>query len=634
MSKNPKLEAAVFMILSLLLALYKIVVHLKFFPLPLFFLALGLVSYSWDQKKSLYLFFFLFPLVNAAPDFFFKGYPFNYMGTALFYLSGIVLASWLRREKLSFPFKWARAYLFFLVILWISVLFLFLRWSNFTLSLLAFGKDTPVTPAGQLISFASIFPVITLFLFSVSPYIAALIKKNLLEEAGVFKSILCGYTISILVGLYQKFVDPDFMALPRWGEKLNQYNATFSDFNAFGFFSGVLFLYLAISLVNRFFEPGQRWLLGGGLLITLVGIFLSGCRTAFLFVLVAVAFLLVTKKIRAVYKLAAVLVILLLLAAAGGTLKKRMLDMVANMKQVTRSTGFLTALDKVTNGRIEMMVRSVPLVMKYPLTGVGGGNFLFYLKYQELGQEYWEDLPLNHYLLILDETGLIGLLVFVYFLVTLVRQKRKPLFTLLLAAILLALFFNFFFWFPEALLLFWIVSSFTGDEESRLAPGKPLKMIYLAGLSAVIFIFFNILHFDSLHPKTWANEKGKAYCYGFWYEEKNPRGEEYRWTKEKAGIYIYLDEKGDSSLFKLYCGAPLHRIKDKQQQVRIYWRGRLYKREIFGNNREFLFKIEKGPPAGEGFLEFRVQPGFNLREMNISEESRNLGIKFFVMGSL
>ncbi|MFC2156190.1 hypothetical protein ACFLRB_06865, partial [Acidobacteriota bacterium] len=217
-----------FFLFSFLLAVYKIVFNLKFFPLPLFFLVMGFISYRLNAKKSLYLFFFLLPVVNALPDFFFNGYPFNYMAIALFYLSGIIIsAQFFKKEPspepgknthqknalneglpLTFNFKWAGPYLLFLVILWISALFLLLRWSNITLPSLAFWKDTPVTPTGELVSFASIFPVVALFLFFTAPYIPTLIKGNHLDERNVFKVLVYGYTLSFAVAVYQKLIDP------------------------------------------------------------------------------------------------------------------------------------------------------------------------------------------------------------------------------------------------------------------------------------------------------------------------------------------------------------------------------------------------------------------------------------------
>ena len=678
------------MLFSFLLAVLKIVVSLKFIPLSVFFLLLGFVSYYHQPKKALYLFFFLLPVVNALPDLFFNGLPFNYMAVALFYLCGMIFAEgfWKNRSRQDtkedpdaasttggeelFNYKWSYPYLLFLIILWISALFAALRWTGATLpSLSGLTKDLPATPAGELVSFASIFPVVTLFLFSVSPYLLILMKANQVEESKVFRRLLGGYILSFHIALFQKIVAPDFLAIKWWGEKLNQYNGGFSDFNAFGFFSGALFLYTVIALVFRVTDPGFKiskqtvlrrefiFLLLSPL-VTLSGIFLSGCRTAFLFVLFVLLFLLVTKRIKLRYKLASMVLIVVLIGVFGGTLKTRVLAMAGNIKKIGASPDIITAIDKVTNGRIEMMQRSVPIIKNFPVTGVGSGNFLFYLKYRYLGEKYWEDLPLNQYLLILDETGFIGLAVFIFFLVALLRQERKKIYSWFFFAFLVAIFFNFFFWFPEILLLFWIIAAFGQERSGRIsnleaapagkdktqqkflrgcrgqffqkAPPARRRQVKILLTSAllVIFILFNILYFDGLHPKTWAQEKEREYGYGLWYLEKTPADEAYRWTKSQAGVYLYLDEKGESKQFRLFCGAPLDRLKNKKQAVKIYWRGKLYEKVEFRENKEFLFKI-KDKPGVEGFLELRITPTFNLKEMGLSPEARDLGVQFFTL---
>ena len=83
--------------------------------LPVFFLALGLFSYLWSGRKALILFLFLLPLINSTPDIFFNGYPFNYMGIPLFYLSGIMMRFALKKRKAGVCFSRIRdLYLLFL----------------------------------------------------------------------------------------------------------------------------------------------------------------------------------------------------------------------------------------------------------------------------------------------------------------------------------------------------------------------------------------------------------------------------------------------------------------------------------------------------------------------------------------
>ena len=57
--------------------------------------------------------------------------------------------------------------------------------------------------------------------------------------------------MSFLLALVQKWLDPGFLAQSWWGLKMHQVNGGFSDFNAFGFFAGVMFFYQALRLINK-----------------------------------------------------------------------------------------------------------------------------------------------------------------------------------------------------------------------------------------------------------------------------------------------------------------------------------------------------------------------------------------------
>ena len=142
----------------------------------------------------------------------------------------------------------------------------------------------------------------------------------------------------------------------------------------------------------------------------------------------------------------------------------------------------------------------------------------------------------------------------------------------------------------------------------------------------LIFLIFNVFSFNGLHPKTWAKETGTRYDYGFWYPETDASGREYRWTKERAGRYLTLDKTGQSPEITLICGAPLAHLKDKKQTVKIYWKGEPYKEITFTENKPISFRIE-AQPLDEGFLELRISPAFNLKEMGLGQEPRNLGIQ-------
>ncbi len=628
--------------LSLALLFYVVVIHLHFVILPVFFLILGLSSYLWSGRKALLLFLFLLPLVNSTPDIFFNGYPFNYMGIVLFYLSGIMVASRLKKEKPEFRFPGYGFYLLFLTLISVSVFFVFLRWSNLTLSPRAFLHDLPVAPSLERISFACIFPVITLALFSLAPFLAFLIRHHRLGTNEIFVSLKAGFCLSFLLALSQKWIDPGFMAQSWWGKRMKQLNGGFSDFNALGFFAGAMFLYQALVLIERWpMKPdraaaggahaGSRpWRILGGwsmladflfLAIALAAVFLSGCRTAFLFILAVVARLLFSKNSGRLFKTAVVLLLAVVLLIAGGTLGKRLRRTVTQTAHISSAVDLFQAVNKISNGRLVMLGNGARMIVRFPVSGVGAGNFLFYLKYLRFGEDYYLDLPLNQYLLFFSETGFAGGLAFLFFLAALLWRQKPGSVRFTMAVMAVALLFNNFFWFPEVLLLFWV---FVAQVEWTVTPASKKAVTW--GVAVVLlFVAMNIMGFQALHPRNWARETATPYDYGFFYPE-NENGRAFRWTGAAAGVYVDLGGNSRGAECVLTCGAPLSRLPGKKQTVDVFWRGRLLRRVIFAGNTTYRFRFADAAHR-EGLLEFRVKPAFNLKRMGLGAESRELGVQ-------
>ncbi len=503
------------------------------------------------------------------------------------------------------------------------------------MSVNAFLVDTPVAPGFPLISrnsFASLFPLITLFLFSVPPFVVPLLKKGGFREEKIFKVLIAGFAVSVLIAVFQKYFDPGFMALKWWSVKLNQYNGGFSDFNGFGFFAGALFLYSSRKLTNyilsgggiRIFLKGDPGFYFFSSLLTLSSVFFSGSRTAFVFVLSAFVIFFFNKKIMLKKKIILITVLIIALLISGGVLKKRLAGSFKKLKDTFSSSDLLSSLDKVSNKRIGMIIDSIPIFTNYPGSGIGAGNFIFYLKYLKFKEKYHEDLPLNQYLLILNELGLPGLILFILFISSLLygRKKNAPFFVL--AVIFIVLMVGNSFWLPEIMIFFWILAAYLEGKGSSGFSGFPGSEVFFF-LILFVFIISNIFNFSSLHPKTLINRKNLAYDYGFWDESTKS---DFKWTKSKSGIYLNLDENGESEELKIFCGAPVQKLDDKAQRVSIYWRNTLFRSVEFKENREFIFKI-KGEPRGSGFLRFRVSPTFNLKKMGLGNELRDLGVQFF-----
>jgi hypothetical protein len=283
----------IFGIISFILSSYIITVFLNYWRLPLILMTLGFMTYMINGKKSIYFFAFLLPFLGALPYFDKNGYAFNLMAIPLFYLSGMIVSAVMKGKTFEIAGMWTKYYKWFLVILWVSTIFVILRWSNLFLDLNVIFHDTQVSPEGARLSFAIIYPVITLFLFSVSPFITFLIMDEGIEEEKLWYILTGGFFISVTISAYQKFLHSSFMSAPItefWGSKPHQFNGGFSDFNGYGFFSGILFLYFFISLIFLFVKKEKqtkKFIFNfSGIFLSLTGIYFSASRTALFFVII------------------------------------------------------------------------------------------------------------------------------------------------------------------------------------------------------------------------------------------------------------------------------------------------------------------------------------------------------------
>jgi O-antigen ligase len=606
-----------------------IIVVLRFWLLPLLFFALGLGSYLHNGRRSLILFLFLLPLVNSLPDLVPNGYPFNYMGVVLFLLAGMVAASFLKREKPVIGGGFALGYLFFLILLHVAVFFVWLRWSNITLGMRYFLRNTPVNPAGDRLSFAAIFPLVTLLIFSLSPYALALLRQHRFRAQDTLRPLLAGYFLSLALALVQRFLQPEILSQGWWNLSLQRPNGGFSDFNAFGFFSGAIFFYLLVLLIRALpmrQKKGNDFLLWSiALPVSLSGIFLSGSRTSFIFVLLGLLYIFKELPKGWLVKVAAAGLIIALLILTGGTLRRRLVEMAQTVTPGAGNASGMEKLDQISNGRVQMIGNSLPMIKRHPLSGVGAGNYLFYFRFLYQGLGRYEDMPLNQYLLILDETGIVGLGGFLCFLILLFAATESKGGKFLWVGFTLAFLVGNPLWLPEVAVLLWIFAALESDENKPLPIGGPF-LGWTALLAMGIFVLASILDFQSLHPKNWAQQRGTRYDYGFWYAEKDKQGRVFNWTTERSGIYVTLDQFGKSAPITIICGAPLPRIPGRRQQVDIFWQGERQQRLIFEQNNSEAVQV-RGIPQSRGFIEIIVKPVFNLRSIGLGQESRTLGVQ-------
>ena len=616
--------------LSLAAALLTIAWHFGLYHFSLAFLLLGFFSWRLHQGRSFLLFAFLVPLVNSLPALLRVDLPFNYSAPLLFYLSGLILGALSLGRRPAFNFTWSRAYLFFLVILFGGTLLTLARWSNIGLSTLALLKNTPVNAAGDRFSYAVIFPVITFFLAAAAPFAAALVREAGLKTESVWRMLSRGFLLSCLLGLLQRFLWPGLLSQSWWVTEHGHINAGFSDFNAFGFCSGMLFLYHAGRLLwpDNEERPSSRAGLRENLfflLISLGGVFLSGSRTAFFFVLVAGAGLFFSSRFSTRQKTLLAFATLLLVLLAGGTVRDRLLGNLEFIGKGRETGELLKTLDRLSSGRITMTRNSAAMIAAHPLAGVGAGNFYFYLKQNKINEsDPLLDLPLNQYLLPAAELGLTGLLAFLFFLIRTVSSSGRRM-KIMIGSVLTVFLFGTPLWLPEAAVFFWLLLA---ESKSPEKITESNKKVFLAGLILALFFLGGLLSWSSLHPLALNRQTGASYDYGLWYQEKDAAGRAFNWSGRAAGFFLQLDAQGLAPGLQIAAEAPFSHIPANRQQISLYWRGRLWRRLEFSAPTVVPLDLQAEPGA-IGFFEVRVKPAFNLKQLGLGPETRSLGVKVY-----
>ncbi|OGD27023.1 MAG: hypothetical protein A2Y56_10280 [Candidatus Aminicenantes bacterium RBG_13_63_10] len=206
------------------------------------------------------------------------------------------------------------------------------------------------------------------------------------------------------------------------------------------------------------------------------------------------------------------------------------------------------------------------MVRDYPLTGVGLGSFIIELP--NYGQRLrlplfkdYTDSAENHYLHVAAETGLLGLALYLWLFIAIVKRMssrwmgfsgRDPSrFVFLGAASGLAGFFvNFLFHSYmasyEVYFGFWILaamiyafpqpSGFPRSEERKRSPRPVIVAAALAVLAFGAVHLWNSAHSLSISSRT--REFGWPQDFGLYAEEKDEAGFSFRWTRRTAGLAV------------------------------------------------------------------------------------------------
>ena len=283
-------QAAVYLPLLVLSlsSLFFLFLHLGIILLPMACFLLGLVLRTILAKHFLTAFAFLFPVLSAVAGLDNHGLPFNYLLLPLILLAGIYAGEWFLSKKKALDLLSAvpRSYLIFLMLLLLSCIFVFCRWSNLTIPGLAFFSDTQVDPCNTRLSFSVIFPILEIALYVISVLFFLYLQINN-EKRAIILGFLAGHSLSILVALWQSFNLKKL--IPGLGHGLA------SDSTFYGFLTAIAFL-LSWYLYYRY----QERVLGVMFfIVSFIGLLTSKTRIGFLVVVaVCVLFFFFEKKNR------------------------------------------------------------------------------------------------------------------------------------------------------------------------------------------------------------------------------------------------------------------------------------------------------------------------------------------------
>ena len=544
---------------------------------------------SFNLDGGTLFFVFAFPLINSLPYFFgiFDHIP--HAPTALvlflFYLLGWCVHLSFATKKLSFDTPILKPLALFSLLIFISALFNYLRFSNFY----PFASDrvyelttnvNGVTAGGAIMStFLHALNYITGFIFL---FILVNTVKSRKYAKKILSVLLLSVAFSILIGFYQAVKDMSFGNTPFWIQ-LEQINGTFKGPNSFGAFLAAVVPFVLGSI---FLAKRARKVLFFVFFLSVLYLFPHiGTRSAFLglavsflaFFLLAIKAIPVPKKTgwkvlktSAVRIVALVAVIAVLIAGVVSFTRSRLYDRLrANIEDIVLTGNWV----KLSPERYFLWKEAYGMIKSYPLTGVGIGAYIielpnYYLLDKDEDKSAIDsfrriDSAENYFLHAGAELGIIGLLIviwiFIHLFRLLARNYRNLLpgdgenFLYLGAAVgLISLFSNYFFhsfignfetkytfWLLAGIIVVWGKLQEKPPEHDR---GRGKFGIF----SLCVLVLFGGIHLwnctHSLSLKNRTELFGLKQDFGFYQVETTEEGQKFRWTREYGGLTFKVEK--------------------------------------------------------------------------------------------
>lgn len=601
--------------------------------LVLFFLTL------FKKRVGILLFVFLVPVINSLPYFFhIKSAPVALVLFLILFLS--ILTRWAIFREKPFEFPSVPFFRVFFFISLISLIISFLRYSNF----FPFTDSSIhewVVNSANLRAGGAIFSVIieSLTIISGLLFLSILIHE---DEQFLLKSLfsyLAGLSISSVFSIGQFFYN--FIGVESFWANIRRVNGLASDPNALGISISLLIPFLLFIILEKkklyaiFLLP-----------IFIISLFLSGSRSGFLnFLISSIIFLYLlvrNRKKRIILTIAVFLIFavaifsLFFLKSEKFNLSERLIKSIKQMKE-----GELRGL---TMGRTLLWKAGLLMAKDYPLSGVGLGAYIvelpnFYKKYNLIYipslEEYknghpppFTDTSGNLYIQLFSETGILGLLSFVFFwFCQLFFSLKKNINYFSLPALIsfsVISLFGFHILNPDVLFPVFLLFRLIVQERE-----KTKFLNYSQLLFVLIFtVSFLISSLGSLSIKSRTEEFGWEQDYGLYREEPYEKGK-FCWTKKGAGFPIFI--KSPFLTIDLIASHPdieLEPVKVKffisekpfQKKKKV---DEFSLREKGWKKKGYLLKNFSGEKA---FLSFEVSRTWNpLKELG-TRDPRNIGI--------
>jgi hypothetical protein len=619
----------------------------------------------FSRETGTLLFIFLFPLINSLPYFFGVYESTPHAPTALvlflFFFFGWMFHSAIFKKELTFEEPIFKPLLVFSVLIVLSAAITVFKFSNFS-PFLSDSFYELITNVNGVSAGGAVMSTVFASLNYLSGFAFFLILVNTMKSRDTVRRIIIlimiGFSLSLIFGVYQQYVNLELGNTPKWIAK-EMITSTFKTPLAFSAFLSVLIpVVLSVFLAFRGIIRVCALLLFVFALSFIPQTSSRSSLGAVIIALVFMAFFILTKahikgaSSRKILGAVAVLLIIFILAFSvlgnleDSTLHKRFNELKRNYEK----GGVEKALGIRLDYRWRMAVR---MMIEYPLSGVGVGAFIVELpNYLKLagGAHEVADSAENYVLQVGSEMGVIGLIFALWIFWEIIRAISRSLrqsrvtdrwryIQVGISCGIIAIFFNFVFHTYigsyETKYTFWLLVALLfvlekGEDEVKRQAWFTKKIILLA---SVVIILFGMIHaWNSTHSlslKSRTERFGFEQIFGLYQSEKTETGREFFWTREYGGLTLRVE--GPIIEIPLHAAHPdinenpvwtkLFLVKDLFQEMRLLddfaistniWQNYTYAiPEEVGQKITLLIKVDRT---------------WNPQKIKGAQDPRNLGV--------